>query len=72
MSTDFRLVCFTCKSESPSIFASSSIAYGYKVWDHDDQQRQWLGHREAVGHHESHDLRIVNENADLPWDSPEE
>lgn len=66
MSTGYRLVCFTCKDEGPS-FASGSIAYGFKVWNTDEWMK-WLGHREAVGHHEGHDLRIVSEDVDLPWD----
>jgi len=66
MSTDYHFVCYTCKSESP-LFASASIAYGYKVWPLDDALKRWFGHREAVGHHESHDLRIVSEHFDPPW-----
>lgn len=66
MSTDYLIVCFDCKKEGP-IFASSSIAYGFKVWG-DDDVKKWLGHREGVGTHEGHDLRIVNENMDLPWE----
>lgn len=69
MSTSYRLVCFTCKTkseEAPS-FASGSIAYGFKVWN-TDEWFKWLGHGEANGHHEGHDLRIVSENVDLPWD----
>lgn len=66
MSTGYRLVCFTCKDEGPS-FASGSIAYGFKVWNTDEWMK-WLGHREPVGHHEGHDLRIVSEHDDLPWD----
>lgn len=67
MSTDYTIACFDCKSESP-IFASASIAYGFKVWE-DEDWRKWLGHREHVGHHEGHDLRIVSEHMDLPWNS---
>lgn len=66
MSTDYLIVCFTCKKLGP-IFASSSIAYGYKVWN-DDDVPEWLGHRQAVGAHENHDLRIINGNTDLPWE----
>lgn len=66
MSTDYRMVCFTCKDEGP-VFASGSISYGYKVWLTNDELLKWLGHREGSGKHESHDLRIVNENVDLPW-----
>lgn len=72
MSTDYRLVCFTCKSEAPAPIASASGFYGYKVWDWDDEMRKWLGHGEAVGHHEGHDLRIVHEDADLPWGEDDE
>lgn len=68
MSIDYRLVCFTCKSECPDIFASASGAYGYKVWDISEEVREWLGHKEAIGLHEGHDLRIVSEDVDLPWE----
>ena len=60
MSTDYHIVCFTCKEEGP-IFASGSIAYGYKVWL-DGETLKWLGHRQDSGTHEGHDLRIVNES----------
>jgi len=61
MSTDYMLVCYTCKKSMPGAFASGSIAYGYKMWDHEGV-RKWLGDGEAVGHHEGHDLRIVSEH----------
>lgn len=67
VSTDYRMACYTCKAEGP-IFASSSIAYGFKVWDI-VEIREWLGHRESIGHHEGHDLRVVSEHADLPWEN---
>jgi len=67
MSTDYNLICFTCKEEGPT-FASGSIAYGYKVWN-DKETKEWLGHRNPVGSHEGHDLRIVHEDIDLPWDA---
>lgn len=71
MSTDYNIACFDCKEVGP-IFASCSIAYGYKVWAANDtwgesEAQKWLGHRQAVGTHEGHDLRIVHEQADLPW-----
>lgn len=69
MSSDYRLVCFTCEKTGP-IFASGSIAYGYKVWDL-GEIRKWLGHREAQGLHEGHDLRIVGEDVDLLWEDGE-
>jgi hypothetical protein len=65
MSIDYTMVCYTCKETGP-IFASASGSYGYKVWDI-EEIRKWLGHGEAVGLHEGHDLRIVGE-IDLPWD----
>lgn len=68
MSTDYRLVCFTCEEEAPEAFASGSIAYGYKVWG-SKSNLEWLGDRKPCGHHENHDLRIVNEGADLPWEA---
>jgi hypothetical protein len=71
MSTDQRFVCFTCKSEGP-LFASGSGAYGYKVWQLGDDDLKWFGHREACGHHEHHDLRIVGEGMDLPWETEDE
>lgn len=67
MSTSYNLVCFTCKTEGPS-FASGSISYGFKVWN-TEEWFKWLGDREAIGHHEGHDLRIVSEQADFPWDN---
>lgn len=66
MSTDYTIVCYDCKSESP-IFASASISYGFKVWIENPELLEWLGHREDVGRHEGHDLRIVGEQ-DLPWE----
>jgi hypothetical protein len=66
MSTDYHMVCFDCKEEGPT-FASASIAYGFKVWVENPELLKWIGHREAVGHHEGHDLRIVPEGRDLPW-----
>lgn len=67
MSTDYKLVCFTCKSVMPEAFASSSISYGYKVWDFAEETHKWLGHRLPIGLHEGHDLRIVKEQTELPW-----
>lgn len=63
MSTDYKIICFTCKEQGP-VFASGSIAYGYKVWLSNDDLLDWLGHRESVGRHEHHDLRIISPNAD--------
>jgi len=68
MSTDYRIACFTCREECPALFASASGFYGFKVWDHDENTRKWFGHKEAVGKHEHHDLRIVSEHVDLPWE----
>ena len=67
MSTDYKMVCYTCKSTGP-IYASGSISYGFKVWVTNDQLLKWLGHKEAIGHHEGHDLRIVSEHEELPWE----
>lgn len=67
MSTEYKIVCVNCKDKGPS-FAAGSSAYGYIVWN-GDEWRRWLGHGEPVGHHEGHDVRIVSENADLPWES---
>ena len=69
MSTDYKIVCYDCKSVSP-VFASGSISYGFKVWGI-DEVKEWLGHREPCGHHENHDLRIVSEHIDLPWEYEE-
>ena len=66
MSTDYKMVCFTCKKTGPC-YASSSISYGFKVWTDNPELLVWLGHKEAVGHHEGHDLRIVTEQTYLPW-----
>ncbi len=66
MSTDYKIACFDCKTEGP-IVASASGFYGYKVWDLNDEDRKWFGHRQAIGTHEGHDLRIVHEQAELPW-----
>lgn len=71
MSTDYRMVCYTCKTEAPEAFASASGFYGYKVWA-SSANAKWLGHGEAVGHHEGHDLRIVSEHVDLPWELGED
>lgn len=70
MSIDYNLVCFTCKKSCPEIVASGSGAYGFKVWDL-EPIRKWLGHGEAVGNHEGHDLRIVCTDA-IDWDITEE
>lgn len=67
MSTDYNIACFTCKERGP-IFASASIAYGYKVWDIDDSMRTFLGHRNSCGKHERHDLRIIDQ--DFEFDPP--
>ena len=67
MSTDYKLVCYTCKSVMPGLFASGSGFYGYKVWEFDEESKKWLGHGLAVGNHEGHDLRIVSEQTDIPW-----
>lgn len=67
MSTDYYLCCFDCKvCMTPSI-ASGSISYGYKVWG-TEEMKKFLGHNSPVGSHEGHDLRIVDENYDLPWE----
>ena len=71
MSTDYHIVCMTCKQECPDIFASGSIAYGYKVWQMEVSTEQWLGHRDASGKHEGHDLRIMCSDA-IEFDSPDE
>lgn len=55
------MVCMTCKEKCPDIFASGSIAYGFKIWDF-EPIKKWLGHREPNGSHEGHDLRIVSEH----------
>lgn len=68
MSTDYRIVCCTCRSESPTL-ASASGFYGFKLWDIDPELREWFGHGQAVGHHEGHDLRILSEHADAPWEA---
>jgi hypothetical protein len=66
MSTDYKLVCYTCKCEMHGAFASGSIFYGFKVWD-TQPMLDFLGHGQDVGLHEGHDLRIVSENIELPW-----
>ncbi len=70
MSTDYRMVCYTCKSGGP-IYASGSISYGFKVWTENPELLSWLGHRTGVGAHEGHDLRIVSEHVELPWKDEE-
>lgn len=68
MSTDYTLVCYTCKVEMDSCLASGSGFYGFKVWqDSIEEMKKWMGHGEAVGHHEGHDIRLVSEHVDLPW-----
>jgi hypothetical protein len=68
MSTDYVIVCIDCKAECGEMFASRSIAYGFKVWDHTPEARAWLAA------HESHALRIVSEHIarDLSeeWEKP--
>lgn len=66
MSTDYFLACFDCKVRSKTALASGSAFYGYIV--DGDYAREWLGHGKAVGTHERHDVRIVHEQADLPWE----
>lgn len=66
MSTDYKMVCYDCKASGP-IFASGSGFYGYEVWDI-SEIREFLGHGKAVGAHEGHDLRVVSEHADIPWE----
>jgi len=67
MSTDYRIACYTCKSDGPT-YASSSIAYGFKVWTTNEELLAWLGHKESIGYHEGHDLRIISEHTDVPWE----
>jgi hypothetical protein len=67
MSTCYELVCFTCECSMPGAFAYGSAFHGFNVCD-DAAMRRWLGHGEAVGTHEGHDLRIVSDNFDLPWE----
>jgi len=40
-----------------------------QVWIKNEELLKWLGHKEAVGLHEGHDLRIVHEQMDLPWEA---
>lgn len=68
MSTDYFLVCYTCKTKMRPAFASGAGFSGFKVWD-EKPMLAWLGHGEAVGHHEGHDLRVVSEHADLPGET---
>lgn len=67
MSTDYRMTCFDCKKTGP-IYASGSISYGYKVWLDNPELLTWLGNKHDTGHHEGHDLRIVSEHKNLPWE----
>lgn len=71
MSTDYFLVCFDCKEKMNEPFSSGSISYGFKIcnFKHIDK---FLGHQESVGYHEGHDLRIVSEHYDLPWEDNDE
>lgn len=71
MSTDYNLICYTCKKSMKEVFASGSIGYGFKVWDF-NSVKKWLGDGEDVGFHEGHDLRIVSENSDIPWEDDNE
>lgn len=67
MSTDYYLCCFDCKKKMRSSIASGSISYGYKVWG-TEEMKKFLGHNKACGDHEGHDLRIVSEHYELPWE----
>lgn len=67
MSTDYKLACFTCRQTMQGAFASGSSFYGFKVWD-TAPMLEWLGHGQAIGHHEGHDVRIVSEQDELPWE----
>ena len=66
VSTDYLMICYDCKKSGP-IYASASIAYGFKVWLENPELLEWLGHRKDIGNHEGHDLRIVSEQIELPW-----
>lgn len=69
MSTDYILVCCTCKTRMDSCLASGSGFYGFKVWEDSFQDmRQWLGHGQTFGAHEDHDLRIVSSSTEMPWE----
>jgi hypothetical protein len=77
MSTDYFAVCFTCKTAMPDALASGSIGYGFVVWDDGlNKLRDWIvGESEkpgvsksGVGAHEGHDIRIVSEHYELPWE----
>lgn len=68
MSTDYKFACYNCKKMSP-LFASASISYGFKVWKDDLREvLEWFGDGEDVGNHENHDVRLINEHVDLPWE----
>jgi hypothetical protein len=78
MSTDYFAACYTCRVSMEAPLASGSGFYGFKVWaDGLDAFRDWLVGESrdpgcslnGVGAHEGHDVRIVSEHTDLPWDN---
>jgi len=68
MSTDYFLACFTCEKTCQDPFASASGFHGYEVHEMSDETLTWLGHGDAIGSHECHDVRIVSEDYELPWE----
>lgn len=64
MSTDYFAACYTCRAEMEESLASGSAFYGFKTWDEAIADfRAWLPA------HEGHDVRIVSEHVELPWEA---
>lgn len=69
MATDYILVCVDCKVAMDTCLASGSGFYGFKVWgDSIEEMKAWLGHGQAIGTHEGHDVRLVSGNTEFPWE----
>lgn len=70
MSDDYFPVCFRCKAKYDRYFASASAFYSMRTpfWEEDELRafEDWLGQ------HERHDVRIVWEQDELPWEVDDE
>lgn len=55
MSTDYHFYCDNCKKIDPEIFASGSIAYGFKIWRGEDLNRV----QAFLEEHEGHKIELI-------------
>lgn len=69
MSVTYDFACFTCQTTMRMFFATGSGFHGFRIrHGATEELAQWLGDGKAVGTHEGHDVRLVSEHVDLPWE----